>query len=290
MSFSPIEILNTARRAVPAVDFALGVAGVAAAASIVISFNGNGRTPVIIFGGMLVAMVLLLVFSRLLQLENQALVMAAVVLVWSTVLFFVTFLLLTASAFVFHTPHDWAVFIGAAEAQAEPKAEQPICLRGVGQVMAFSCGHGDGIHIVANVRWNDSDLGLTVRKTPTIDDISVGIIPPNASHLLVGTCEDEWCRVQCGGLKGWSRARFLALESNAFRKVTNVPQNDPQGLPILNGPDGSCDTIGSLAYNGRNVITHICERSPNNSSNWCRITYGVRMSGWVKRENLDEQD
>jgi uncharacterized protein YraI len=290
MSFSPIEILNTARRAVPAVDFAIGVAGVAAAASIVVSFNGNGRTPVIVFGGMLVAMVLLLVFSRLLLVKTRALVMAAVVLVWSIVMFFITFLVLTASAFVFHVPLDWARFVGAVEAQPDMKTEQPVCLRGTNQVAAFSCGHPDGIHIVANVRWNDSDLGLTVRKTPTTDDISVGVIPPNATHVLVGPCEGEWCRVQCGGLKGWSRAHWLALQSNALRKVVNIPQNDPQGLPVLNGPDGECDIIGSLPHDGRNVITHICERSPNNNSNWCRITYGARLSGWVKREYLDEQD
>jgi hypothetical protein len=111
-SLSPMEILNAARRAVPAVDYALGAAGVAAAGAIVIGLLGKGRASIIIVGGMLVAMMLLFVFARLVSSQNPAITNAGVVLLWVITLFFSTFLVFTTTAVAFEWPSAWAAVLG----------------------------------------------------------------------------------------------------------------------------------------------------------------------------------
>ena len=57
-SLSPLGILNAALRAVPALKYALGVAGLAVLGAVVVAALGkNIRVAVIVLGGMLVAMV-----------------------------------------------------------------------------------------------------------------------------------------------------------------------------------------------------------------------------------------
>lgn len=90
-TLSPVDILNKARQAVPAVDFALGVAGIAAAGALVIGFIGSGRTAFIILGGIFVAMVLLFGFARLVAAQNPAIVTAGIVLLWAVIAFFCIF-------------------------------------------------------------------------------------------------------------------------------------------------------------------------------------------------------
>ena len=111
-TLSPMSVLDAARKAVPAVDYALGAAGVAAAGAIVVAFLGNGRGAIIIFGGMLVAMILLFVFSRLLTAQNAQIIQAAVALMWMVVVFFGIFLLFTTTAFALHWPLAWAQVLG----------------------------------------------------------------------------------------------------------------------------------------------------------------------------------
>jgi|GEM_PF-2433150 len=111
-SFSPMDVLNAARKAVPAVDFALGAAGVAAAAAIIIAFLGNGRAAFIILGGMVVSMVLLFVFSRLVTAQNTSTIRAGIALMWMVVAFFGIFLFFTATAFAFRWPPAWAQALG----------------------------------------------------------------------------------------------------------------------------------------------------------------------------------
>jgi hypothetical protein len=80
---SLMSLLSAARQAVPAVDYALGVAGIAAAGSIVIGLLGNGRAAVIIVGAMLTAMISLFVFARLTTTKSAATAIAGIVLMWS---------------------------------------------------------------------------------------------------------------------------------------------------------------------------------------------------------------
>lgn len=114
-SFSPWKVLMAAREAVPAVDYALGTAGIAAAGSIVTAFLGKGKVSIIIFGAMLVAMVLLFVFARLVASTSPMITYAGYFLTWAVVLFFVTFLVFTATAMAIGQPTIWAGVLGVGK-------------------------------------------------------------------------------------------------------------------------------------------------------------------------------
>ncbi len=118
MSFSPIDVLNEARRAVPVVDYALGVAGVAAAAVLVTDFIGNGRASIVIFGAVLVGMLLLILLGRLLKSESPAVMGAAIAMTWAGALFFIIFLGFTTTAAAFYWPAPWADFLGMSKRNA----------------------------------------------------------------------------------------------------------------------------------------------------------------------------
>ena len=107
-----LDIIKRAQIQVPAVKFALGVAGIAAAGAIVTAVLGQGRISIIVLGGVFVAMVLLFVFSRLVASNNPSVNVAGTVLLWAVIIFFCSFLIFTTTAFAFHWPRAWADFIG----------------------------------------------------------------------------------------------------------------------------------------------------------------------------------
>jgi len=113
---APWKVLQAARRAVPAVDYAIGAAGIAAAGAIATYLNGNGQASVIIFGAMLVAMLLLFIFARLVVARSTAAVNAGIVLLWAVTVFFCIFLLFTTTAVAFGWPSAWGVILGLERA------------------------------------------------------------------------------------------------------------------------------------------------------------------------------
>ena len=94
-----MNVLNAARKAVPAVDYALGAAGVAAAGALVVLFLGKGQAAIIVLGGMFIAMLLLLAFARLVVSQSEASTVAGVTLLWMVILFIGAFLFFTVTAF-----------------------------------------------------------------------------------------------------------------------------------------------------------------------------------------------
>ena len=80
--FSPIAILDKARKAVPAVNYALGVAGIAAAAAIVSWLVGNNNSSLILLSSAFVGMILLFIFSKLVVSTAPSIQFAGVALVW----------------------------------------------------------------------------------------------------------------------------------------------------------------------------------------------------------------
>src|SRR6266550_1224461 len=117
-SLSPLGILNAALRAVPALKYALGVAGLAVLGGVVVAALGkNIRVAVIVLGGMLVAMVLLFVFARLVESRGPAITAASVVLLWATTLTFCAFLVLSATAVAVHWPKPLVAFLLGSDAQ-----------------------------------------------------------------------------------------------------------------------------------------------------------------------------
>jgi len=164
----------------------------------------------------------------------------------------------------------------------------PICLRSDQSLPPASCGEVDGKYVVTNVRWDDSDHGLNVRQTPDLKGLAVGTLSPNTTELSVGTCNAGWCEVRCRGLKGWSRDRYLSLQSNALYSVTGISKA-AIGLAVRNGPDQACAAVASIPFDGRDVTIHSCQISQDGSSRWCLVTYDHR-SGWVPLEKLTHQD
>ena len=152
----PWRMLQAARRAVPAVDYALGAAGVAAAGAIVSYLIGKEQASIIIVGGMFVGMVLLFTFARLVSSQNAATTYAGVVLIWADTLFSCAFLFLTASAITFGWPPAWRAVLLPSQDDPVPRkpAVPPIVISAVdfanGQNVAPSSGgaaasHGTGI-------------------------------------------------------------------------------------------------------------------------------------------------
>ncbi len=111
-SLSPMAILDKARKAVPAVNYALGVAGVAAAAALVTWLVGNTNSSIILLSSSFVGMILLFVFSKLVVSTAPSIQFAGIVLVWMILAFFATFLLFTTTAFVSGWPCNWAEILG----------------------------------------------------------------------------------------------------------------------------------------------------------------------------------
>jgi hypothetical protein len=107
-----IQILNSARQAVPAVDYALGIAGIAAAGAIVMFFLGKTQAGIIIIALTFIGMVLLFLFSRLAVSESKDTQTAGRVLLWAILVFFMIFLGFTVTAFAMGWPSPWAALLG----------------------------------------------------------------------------------------------------------------------------------------------------------------------------------
>ena len=108
----PLHILNLARQAVPAVNYALGVAGISAAGAIVTFFLGWTRASVVLIALIFVGMLLLFLFSQLAVARDRTIQLAGAVLLWAVLLFFVSFLGFTVTAFALLWPPAWADFLG----------------------------------------------------------------------------------------------------------------------------------------------------------------------------------
>jgi hypothetical protein len=169
------------------------------------------------------------------------------------------------------------------------------CGRPSESTKAFSCGAADGGWVVVNIRLDDVDFGLLVREGPSLQTIGKPI-PPNGTGVTVsGTCNPEtpetWCEVQCRslGLKGWARARYLRPHSQALYSVTATPAADSPGLTIRTGPHQTCRPAAVIPLQARDVIQHWCQRSPLDTTIWCRISYD-RMSGWILDGSLERKN
>jgi hypothetical protein len=113
MEHGPMEVLRSAIREVPAVKYALGVAGIAAAGALITRFVGYDKTSIIILGVTFVAMILLFVFSGMVASNSKATTIPGIILLYAAILFFSIFLAFTITAFAFAWPQPWASFIGA---------------------------------------------------------------------------------------------------------------------------------------------------------------------------------
>ena len=113
---NPFNILTEAISKVPFVKYALGIAGIAAAISIIRSFGiDNSSVPIISILVMLGFMVLLFLFSTLTKSKERPLKIAGYVLVYTTVLITCVSSVLLATSVFFDTPkpiEQYGIFKG----------------------------------------------------------------------------------------------------------------------------------------------------------------------------------
>jgi hypothetical protein len=143
-NLSPLAILDKARKAVPAVNFALGVAGIAAAAALVSLLVGKSNSSIILLSSSFVGMILLFIFSKLVVSTAPSIQFAGVVLVWLVLVFFATFLLFTTTAFVLAWPCNWAEMLGVRADCASSAAQR----RGVDPVYSGYSSSELGVSVI----------------------------------------------------------------------------------------------------------------------------------------------
>jgi hypothetical protein len=128
---NPLAILKEAIKQVSAVKYALGLAGIAAAGAIIIGFLGKGPAAIIIMGLTLIGMVLLFLFSTLVSSKSISIKIAGHVLLWAVLVFFITFMGFTVSAFAGYGPERWAEFLKiSTPAPALPPLPRPNVFNG----------------------------------------------------------------------------------------------------------------------------------------------------------------
>lgn len=290
---SLLAIIGAARRRVPAVDYALGAAGIAAAGALVIGILGHGRAAAIILGGMLAAMFLLLLFDQLARTKTPAIMTAGISLMWAISIFFILFLIFTTTAVAFKWPIIWFDMLFG-----EGLRKVSVCLEATEQLTVFSCGGGqdDDTYVIANVPLSDVEGGLNIRASPSVVAPKLGLIPSNGIDIRsLGSCELSWCPVQCNQIKGWAHAEYLRTRRAALRAVAPLPATQPEStvprnieppvLRIRNGPDHSCGVVATIPQSARNIIAHSCQPSPIGGMSWCEVTFN-NTSGWVPENTL----
>lgn len=101
-------VLNEARRAVPAMNYALAVAGLAATASIVGFFVGQSKASIITLFMIFAAMVLIFIFATLIRSGSRHIFIAGLITMYAVLILFISFLAFTVTAFAFYWPPAWA--------------------------------------------------------------------------------------------------------------------------------------------------------------------------------------
>ncbi|MCF1436770.1 MULTISPECIES: hypothetical protein [Rhizobium/Agrobacterium group] len=110
----PMLILRDATKRLPALKYAIGVTGIAAAAAIVMRVLGPEYSKVsgVLIGGTICAMFLLFAFSRLVtSAKSDAVTLPGFVMFYVVALAFCCFVAFTVSAFAFYWPEPWAVYL-----------------------------------------------------------------------------------------------------------------------------------------------------------------------------------
>lgn len=102
---TPLSILHESIKAVPAVKYALGVAGIASVIAIIRSLKIDFNIAALGIIVMLVLMTILVIFARLTKLAPADLRLPALVLTWSALLFMIA----VAFGMLFTVFLDWRI-------------------------------------------------------------------------------------------------------------------------------------------------------------------------------------
>jgi hypothetical protein len=113
---NPLDLLARARKAVPFLDFAFGVVGLSAAAALIGILTGHSKLSIIAIALVFIGSVVLYGVAGLATAPNKSSRAAGQVLLWAVILFFLTFLGFTVSAFAVGYPCNWADFLDVKSA------------------------------------------------------------------------------------------------------------------------------------------------------------------------------
>ncbi len=108
---TPWGLLRVAIDAVPAVKYALGVAGIVSALALVKGFFASVTAALLGAGGMLVLMVLLVVFARVSRLGPNTLRLPSLLLAWATLILFVCSVLFSITSAFFGWPKAFSALV-----------------------------------------------------------------------------------------------------------------------------------------------------------------------------------
>lgn len=108
---NPLKVIREAISAVPAVKYALGIAGIAASLALATAFFSSTRAALFGIAAMLLLMVLLVVFAVLTKLAKKELRFPALVLTWTVLLVFVASTILTFTSVFFSTPKPFPTLV-----------------------------------------------------------------------------------------------------------------------------------------------------------------------------------
>jgi hypothetical protein len=128
---TPLSILRESIKAVPAVKYALGLAGVASAVAIVRSFNLDYRVAAVGTVIMLLFMTVLVIFARLSSLGSPDFRLPALVFTWFSLLLVISAAFSMFSSIFFRWPVDLQSWIKPAETDVtrseipQAKREEP---------------------------------------------------------------------------------------------------------------------------------------------------------------------
>lgn len=124
----PLALLREAMKAVPSVRYALGVVGIGAAVSIVLTLITDYRVAIAGVATMLVFMVLLALFQRLSALESRSFRYPALFVLWTVPALMVAALALVLSSVFFGWPLAWNQGFGGGPAASTKPAATPLAV------------------------------------------------------------------------------------------------------------------------------------------------------------------
>lgn len=117
MELSPFDVYKKAVVAVPSLKYALGVAGVVAAAMIAYNLSSNDpRKAILGFIFVLAGMYLLLIFASIGKV-GEIVRGPVIAIVWAVTIFFIACLVLTLTAYTFGWPAEVAKLVGSTPAE-----------------------------------------------------------------------------------------------------------------------------------------------------------------------------
>jgi hypothetical protein len=291
-----VGLLKVAQVQVPALKYALGVVGLAAAGGIVGLIVGYQRTSIILFVLMFVGMVILFLFSILVRNgSSYSAILAANVFLWTIVAVFCLSLVFGFSAMVLHKPKGLYEFLNPRAQQAEQAQRVDTVVRtivqlclGTSSIMyhfdpqsgqlsgdSFVVEQHDSRRIADTVSTKIVDLALSQdeRTRECMNQFLLALACVTVDERLISVRENEkvkdipvtyYSKIADGSLV----TSALARRGIKFTMATPLISDKFQTNTIRCSPASPGDAIKEVAFaileNGGSL--HVIERTPRSDT------------------------